>query len=311
MSDPQLQLVDFHCHHVPPDLLTSQPQPDTPAAARTRRLLTDLDALLHGTDGADVDQRVVSIPAEQFAPAGRPPAATQLQRNNDCLAELVQRHRGRLLGLATVDAFSGTGGADEVRRAHRDLGLRGIFVESAQGDLLLDAPQAQPALEAAAALRMPVFVHPINPTGLTERMAPFGRLGQRFARGTVNGATLLALLEGGTFDALPDLQIVVTTLAIGGVLLASAFGDPPRLRAGTAEALRRHVYIDTMGFDAALIRATVSLLGADHVLLGSDWPIDAAPIRARALAAFAAAGLDDAEQALIAHGNARRLLAAG
>jgi hypothetical protein len=38
------------------------------------------------------------------------------------------------------------------------------------------------------------------------------------------------MLEGGTFDELPGLHVVVTTLAIGGVLLAGGFGDGYRQR---------------------------------------------------------------------------------
>ncbi len=64
-----------------------------------------------------------------------------------------------------------------------------------------------------------------------------------------------------------------------------------------------------MNFHPVLIRAAVDLLGADHVLAGSDWPVVSdGPIREKAEKAFAAAGLTPAEQALIASGNTKRLL---
>ena len=56
----------------------------------------------------------------------------------------------------------------------------------------------------------------IDPRPLSRQLAPYGRLGTLLARGTVNAATLIALLESGVFDELPQLQVVVTTLAIGG-----------------------------------------------------------------------------------------------
>jgi hypothetical protein len=50
-------------------------------------------------------------------------------------------------------------------------------------------------------------------------------------------------------------------------------------------------------------------LGADHVLVGSDWPIvNDRPIRARVEHALAAAGFGDHEQRLVAAGNSLRLL---
>ncbi|WP_454826781.1 amidohydrolase family protein [Paraburkholderia xenovorans] len=121
----------------------------------------------------------------------------------------------------------------------------------------------------------------------------------------------MALLESGTFDALPDLRLVVTTLAIGGVLLSAALSSRRAIRDDADALLRRHVYIDTMGFDASLIRVCAALLGADHVLLGSDWPIDHAPLRARAETALRDSGLTDDQQRLIASGNVRRLLRTG
>jgi len=182
-------------------------------------------------------------------------------------------------------------------------------VESGKKDLLPDAPQARPTLAAAAALGVPVFIHPVTDPPMHKRFARYGRLGVRLARSTINSAALFALLEGGTFDDLPNLRVVVTTLAIGGVLLAGGFGDGARLRRDAPALTRRHVYIDTMGLHPVLIRSAVDLLGADHVLVGTDWPIAEEPsVTQRLQTAFAACGLDAAEQQLIASGNALRLL---
>ncbi len=159
------------------------------------------------------------------------------------------RHPGKLYGLATVDAFSGDDGARELTRAVRELGLRGVFVESAKRDLLLGAPETRPTLAAAAALGVPVFVHPLTDPQLHRRFSRIGRIGMRLARATINSAALISLLEGGTFDEMPKLQVVVTTLAFGGVLLAGGFGDGQRIRRDAPELARRHVYIDTMGLN--------------------------------------------------------------
>ncbi|WP_163317081.1 amidohydrolase family protein, partial [Enterobacter hormaechei] len=91
---------------------------------------------------------------------------------------------GRIHGLATVDAYAGESAARELTRAVRELGLRGVFVESAKGDLFIDAPEARPTLQAAAELGIPVFVHPVNPP-LSRLLAPYGPVGTLYARGTV------------------------------------------------------------------------------------------------------------------------------
>lgn len=182
-------------------------------------------------------------------------------------------------------------------------------MESGKADLLIDAPEARPALAAAAELGVPIFLHPVNPQGLTQRLERYGRLGTFLARGTINSAALVALLEGGVFEECPKLQVVVTTLTIGGLMVADGFGEGARLRKDTPKEQRRHVYIDTMGFHPALIRACVDLVGSDHVIVGSDWPIVSGdPITQRVTHALTAAGLSAEDRQLIAAGNAKRIL---
>jgi predicted TIM-barrel fold metal-dependent hydrolase len=159
---------------------------------------------------------------------------------------------------------------------------------------------------------VPVFVHPLTDPPLHKRFARIGRIGLRFARGTINSAALINMLEGGTFDELPKLQLVVTTLAMGGILLAGGFGDGSHIRSDAPALARRHIYVDTMGIHPAVVRCAVDLLGADHVLMGTDWPIVVEKsVPERLQKAFAHSGLNAAEQQLVAGGNALRLLGIG
>jgi predicted TIM-barrel fold metal-dependent hydrolase len=120
------------------------------------------------------------------------------------------------------------------------------------------------------------------------------------------------MLESGTFDELPKLQVVLTTLAMGGILLAGGFGDGSRIRSDAPALTRRHVYVDTMGIHPAVVRAAVDLLGADHVLMGTDWPIVVEKsVPERLHKAFAHSGLNAADQQMIASGNTLRLLGIG
>lgn len=313
MTTHPLPIIDFHNHHVParwtPTTALYAPPEQRARWEAINRQLADEALLVADIDSGDLVARVVNIPTALIADhAGNVPPGT-IEAINDHLAGLVARHPGRIHGLATIDAFDGEKAAKELRRAVKELGLRGVFVDSAKGDLLLDAPQARPTLAAAAELGVPVFVHPVNPEPLTTQLAPYGRLGTLLARGTVNSAALIALLERGVFDELPNLHVVVTTLAIGSVLLAAALGQRSEIRSDAPALARRHIYIDTMGFDACLIRSTVDLLGADHVLVGSDWPIVSnGPIRRPVEKALAAAGLTEEQKRLVASENTLRLL---
>ena len=308
-----LKIVDFHNHTIGPSWtmtnLANAPPAARPAVEALNRNLQSQDALLASVETAGIAARVINTPTAFIEDAdGKVPPGT-IERINDRMAELVAKHPGKLYGLATVDAFSGDDGAREVTRAVKDLKLRGLFLESAKRDLLLGAKETRPTLAAAASLGVPVFVHPLTDPELHKRFSRTGRMGLRLARGTINNAALISMLEGGTFDEVPKLQVVMTTLAMGGILLAGGFGDGSGIRSDAPALTRRHVYVDTMGINPAVMRCAVDLLGADHVLMGTDWPIVVEKsVPERLQKAFAHCGLTAAEQQMIAGGNTLRLL---
>ena len=144
---------------------------------------------------------------------------------------------------------------------------------------------------------------------LRQRYAHCGPHTERLARSTNNSAALLALLECGVFEQHPGLKVVVTALALNGLLIAGCLGGGARLLDGEPAATRRHVYIDTTGLDPLMIRTAVNLVGADHVVMGTDWPVvDGPGLRAQVQDALKHAGLDAARQQAITGGNALRLL---
>jgi predicted TIM-barrel fold metal-dependent hydrolase len=291
-----LKIVDFHNHYVGPSFTPTVPN----------RALVDPEALLASMESG-IATRVINTPLEflRDKEGTLPPGI--IPKINDAVAELVARHPGRLYGLATVDAFGGEESAHELKRAITELGLRGVFLESAQDGLLPDAPEARPTYATAAALGIPVFIHPIEDAMLFGRFKRYGRHGVRLTRGTINAAALFALLESGMFEELPGLRVVVTSLALGGVLLAAGTAEGARLRKETPADKRRHVYLDTTGLDAAAVRCAVDLVGADHVVMGTDWPVVLESAE-RIRSVLDACGLDAGDRELIAAGNTLRLL---
>jgi predicted TIM-barrel fold metal-dependent hydrolase len=312
MNHSPYDIIDFHCHHVPATwpLTTTVNRSGAQLAQweRINRRLSDPAALRESIESGDLAARVVNIPTALMADAdGNVPDGTY-QAINDALAEIVDRSAGKLYGLASIDGFGGETAAREATRAVRELKLHGLFVDCAKGELLLDSPHARPVLTAAARLGVPLFVHPVEWPPLSRHTAAYGRLWGLMARGTINAASLIALIERGVFDALPGLRVVVAGLAIGGIMTEGSFGHLSA--SGNVSAiLRRNVFIDTMGFHPAAIRAAVDLLGVENVVIGSDWPIlSDGPLAERVTQSLRAAGLDEREQRLVAAENARRLL---
>lgn len=297
-----MEIIDFHNHHLPARFEQTIVQA-APASQRARwevlaRRLCDEHLLLRDIREGDISARVVNMsPALIANSEGHVPHAAIMAMNDD-LAALVARHPRNIHGLASVDGYDGDRSAREAERAIRDLGLRGVFVDCARGERMIDVPQARPTLETAAKLGVPVFLHPVAPQPLTRHMDSYGQVGHLFARGTANSASLIALVEGGVFSRLPGLRVVVTSLALGGVAMIAAL---------SRQSLKQ-VFMDTNICHPVLMRAAVGLLGAGNVIAGSDWPINDGPIRRLLTDAMRQAGLSDAEQNAIAAGNCRRLL---
>ena len=163
-STTPLKIVDFHNHYMGPSWtltnLASVPPAARPTWERINGNLQSQNSLLASIETAGIAARVINTPSAfiEDADGNIPPDA--VQRINDQMAELVVKFPGKLYGLATVDAFSGDAAARELTRAVRELGLRGVFLESARRDLILGAKETRPTLAAAASLGVPVFVHP-------------------------------------------------------------------------------------------------------------------------------------------------------
>lgn len=311
VSASPLKIIDFHSHYVGPSF-TLDTLAGLPPALRhyweaVHERLARPEALLASVGESGIAGRVISTPLEFVQDADGRVLPGTVQRINDSMAELTRRHPHCLHGLATVDAYSGDAAAQELTRAVKELGLRGVFVESAKGDPLPDAKEARPTFAAAAELGVPVLLHPVPDSELKRRFQHCGRNSERLVRGTINSAALLAMLESGMFEELPKLRVVVTALALGGVYLGGCFGDGAGL--GEDAIDRRQVYIDTTGQHPVMVRAAVDLLGTDRVLMGTDWPVvveEALPQRMQSM--LASFGLDPAQQHMVASGNAQRLL---
>ena len=314
MSIPNsLRVVDFHSHYAGPAWPALAPVNSLPEhVARwvgIAERIANIESLMAELDEVDLDRRVLSAPPALVTPDGSVLATSAMRAMNDHLGEIVDTHSDRLVGLATIDAFQGDDAAAELERAVDELGFRGVVIDCARGDLLLDAPEARPFLTTAAAREIPVFAHPMSPARLSSELRSLGNWGRALARGTASSASLFSLISSGLFDELRGLRVVFAWLGGGAFPVAGTVAGSDRLRRDTPEHERWHVYVDTMGFEPSAVRYAVDLIGADHVLTGSDWPIGGvAASRERVRTTLAAAGLTAEQQELVSWGNAASLL---
>ena len=306
-----MDVIDFHCHFAGRGVSVDASRGNPPAQKQfwdgVSRRLTREDELLDSLQSARITGRVINTSLEFVLAPGEEARLDTIQRINDAIGDVTSRHATVLHGLATIDAYRGEESARELTRAVNELGLRGVFIESAKGELLPDAPEARPTFLAAAELGVPVFLHPVPDAALRQKFRRTGKFSERLSRATINSAALLAMVDSGMFEEMPDLNVVVTALALGGLMVGECLADGARI--GKDASPRRNVYVDTTGLHPVMVRSAIDLVGADHVVAGTDWPVvTETDLPARLASVFDQCGLIEADRDLIAGGNARRLL---
>jgi predicted TIM-barrel fold metal-dependent hydrolase len=274
-------VIDFQHHYIPQELAKRRGlysehdrtmlQEGMPATTMHRRLY-DLDLQLEEMAEAGIDVSVLSCLLGWSA------SLDECRFINDDLAAIEKKYPGRFLGLAQAPLWEGKASLEELHRAVRDLGLRGITITSQVRGLPLDAPELHGFYETVCNLDVPVFVHPaLVPTGyqhLSDYDLPRG-LGREVDL-TVATTRLIA---GGIFDRFPSLKIVMAHFG-GGI---SAVKDRLVGKAYRFGTLKRPfgeyydmVYFDMAGFEGGSTALQCALLGIrpERLVFASDYPQD-------------------------------------
>lgn len=257
------------------------------------REFVDLGRILEEQDRAGVDQIVV-CPWVNLLGA-------EPQRQNEALAALAGP---RVLPLGTVDLAR----PDDLVELMRDGRLHGVEVPASPDGDYLGHERFGPFWAAAEATGALVFVHPsTHGFGLPvmEQHYLWNTVGNPFET-TVAAAHMIS---SGVLDDHPELRVL---LAHGGGALPALRGriaHEQTLRPPGRDVLAAigRFYVDTVVHDAGVLRSVVEFFGADHVLLGSDYPFDMGVERPAEI--VRSLGLPPDDQSAILGGNALRLLA--
>jgi aminocarboxymuconate-semialdehyde decarboxylase len=240
----------------------------------------DLELRLRDMDQSEVDVQVLSVCPQTFL-YDRDPAltATLSAIQNDEIAKIVRQQPDRFMGIATLPMQDPQRAVTELRRAMTQLGLKGIQIGSHIEGRNLDDPGLEPLWAAAAELGAFILVHP-------QKTAGGDRLKSYYLKNLIGNpldTTIAAasLVFGGVLERYPDLKFC---FAHGGGFMPYQTG---RMNHGYAvrpegkvhlkeapEVSIRRLYFDCILHFEPALRYLVETFGADHVLLGSDYPFD-------------------------------------
>jgi aminocarboxymuconate-semialdehyde decarboxylase len=278
-----------------------------------RARIAGYDERLAEMDAMGIDMQLIMPPPNQCTYSVPLDIAVKAARLvNEGLAQYVAKKPDRFVALGTVPLADGAEAATELDRCMRSLGMKGVEILTNVTGHELSEPQYAPFWKKAEELGALVVIHP---NGFTE-----GKRLTRFYFSNVIGnplETTIALhylIFDGVLERHPDLKILAVH---GGGYLPAYCGRIDHAWGARSDShgnlpqpptsYLKKVYFDTVVFTEHQLAHLVRVFGADHILMGTDYPFDMAeydPIGHLA----SVAELDTAAVAAIAGGNARRLL---
>jgi aminocarboxymuconate-semialdehyde decarboxylase len=323
--------IDLHCHvHYPPadELVKHAYARDREPAHRFSNALsravnqkqmenvavclTSVEQRLRDMDKMGVDVQAISCSPFQFMYSLDPELGRRTARAiNENLAEIVQKHPHRFVALANVPLQAPDAAAAELSYCVKRLGFRGV--EIGTNVVGAEISRGRDAFWARVQeLDVVVFLHPNGFTG-GERLTDhyfINVIGNPLDSTVAIGH----LVFDGILERFPRLKIVA---AHGGGYVAHY---PARMdhvwqaRADARTALKRtpraslaKLYFDTIVFDREQLRHLVNLWGADHIVVGTDYPYDMGWYDPRGFV-DGCAFLSEADKARIEGLNAAKLL---
>jgi aminocarboxymuconate-semialdehyde decarboxylase len=262
-----------------------------------------------------VDIQVIApAPAQQHYWADEDLQATLSRVQNEDIAALVAQDPAHFAGMGTLPMRFPTRAIEEAVHAVEHLGLRGFQIDTRVEGRELSNAAFDPLYARLTQLRVPLFVHPLG-------FSHGQRLGDFFMVNSVGQPVeetiaIAHFIMGGILDRHPDLDVII---AHGGgfypfyaARLDHAWKVRPEVRKLTADApstYLKRMWFDTCVFSPALIDTLVATVGADRVMMGSDYPFDMGDDDPVGLVNRSSLADNDRHQVL--YGNASRLFRIG
>jgi predicted TIM-barrel fold metal-dependent hydrolase len=282
--------------------------------------LDDVDGQrLRSMDEAGIDVQVLSVVgagADLLPPDAGPGFA---RRYNDELAAVVHRHPDRFSAFAHLPLTAPEAAADELERAVREHGFCGALINGHTNEKFLDHPTFDPVLERAAALGVPLYIHPGIPPESVRRAYYDGfdpAVSYTFANAgwgwhAETAVHILRLVLSGALDRHPKLQLIIGHMGEGLPAMLARCDDTfgrvaTGLKRSVSETILDQVAITIAGFfTVPPFMGALLTFGAERILFSVDYPFASNRVARDFLDSLPVSPSDKEN---IAHGNAERLL---
>jgi aminocarboxymuconate-semialdehyde decarboxylase len=276
--------------------------------------LVDFEARLAAMDSAGIEVQILSswIDLTGYG-LDQEQGERWSRRANEALAEEAGRDPGRFLALATAPLQAPELAAAELRYATEQLGMVGVEIATRVGDADLVSAGLDAFWATAEELGSLVLLHPMDPLPGIDLQRHF--LANTVGRPAETTIAAARLIFAGVFDRHPGLRVCV--VHGGGFLpyqvgrMQRAWEAKPAIAATDLATppleVAQHLYFDTIVHNPQALRYLIDLVGAERIMLGTDYPFEAGDLDPLPTI-DAIPNLTDEERRRIVSGTAESLL---
>lgn len=238
-------------------------------------------------DAAGVDMQILSLTSPGVQVMNQADAVSFARYSNDWLAEAVARHPDRFAGLAAAAPQDPSAAAREIQRGVTELGLKGVIINSHTHGEYLSDPKFWEIFEAAEALDVPIYLHPMTPPkNMVQPLLECGLDGAIFGFGVETGMHALRIITAGVFDRFPKLQMILGHMGEAlpfwmfrldymhtATVRSRRYPNMQPLERKPSDYLKQNFYITNSGMAwEPAVKFTQEQIGEDRVMYAMDYP---------------------------------------
>lgn len=263
-------------------------------------------------DQAGVGVQVLSLstPNVYFAPDEDSLALARM--TNDYLSGLCDAYPDRFMCLASVPLNNVEYAIEELHRAIDELGMNGLIIGSNIKGKPLNSPEFTPFFEEVNRLGLAVLIHPMTPAGV-EVMYEYG-LAPLIGFVFDTTMAITRMVYSGMMERYRNIKFIVAHL--GGAIpylferINNGYRAFPECRENISVLpgqYLKELYYDTVSFHEPALMCGYQTVGAEHMVLGSDYPHVIGNIR-ECVSSIENLQLPQEEKEMILAENALRIL---
>jgi aminocarboxymuconate-semialdehyde decarboxylase len=238
----------------------------------------DYDLRIEAMDAAGIDVSIVSLTCPNVYWGGEAVSSEAARDSNASMAEAQRQYKDRIRWFASLPWEYADRAVWELARSC-DEGAVGVMVIANIAGRSLTEPAFEPIWAEIDRRGLPVFIHPGEPPG--SDLMDMGSYDLSWLVGFMFDTTLAIsrMIFDGFLDRYPNLKLIA---AHGGGTLPYLVGrmrkgdevELPQRRRMTAAPIEylRRIWYDCITYDPGALRYLISVVGADRVLFGTDWP---------------------------------------